>query len=206
MRDGAAALACIAALAACAHEPPRADAPAPKAEAPGPKTGAPAPKADAATRTETPTPAAASPLAPFGWFAELSGSCWKGDHPDGRTSDTQCYLSQYERLMRGSIKVSTVHLGVTTTVFEGDAVFAWDARRQVVAYTQWGTGGTYALGEMRRNGEALVFINRLPDGNDAGVRSVWQRAGPDGFRVGRERKDESGAWKEFLAVDYHRVR
>ena len=45
------------------------------------------------------SPPPAHPLAGFGWFAELGGACWQGDHPGGRTSDTQCYLAQFERLM-----------------------------------------------------------------------------------------------------------
>ena len=30
--------------------------------------------------------APANALAGFGWFAELAGSCWKGEHPDGKTA------------------------------------------------------------------------------------------------------------------------
>jgi hypothetical protein len=56
-----------------------------------------------APRAEAVPSAPVGPLAGFGWFAELAGSCWKGEHPDGKTSDTQCSLAQYERLRRGSI-------------------------------------------------------------------------------------------------------
>jgi hypothetical protein len=148
-------------------------------------------------------PAAGGPLAGFGWFAELAGSCWKGDHPDGKTSDTQCYLAQYERLMRGSIKATR---DATQTVFEGDAVFAVDpGEGKRVVYTQWGYGGVYTTGEITFEGDTLVFRNRQLDGTQSSVRSIWRRTGADGFRVTRERKDDSG-WKEFLTVDYRRVR
>ena len=164
-------------------------------QSPGPsETTSPAAPAQAAR------PPAGGPLAPFGWFAELAGACWKGDHPGGERSDTQCYLAQYERLIRGSIKIS--HGGMV--VGEGDAVFAFIPAKGHVVFSQWGTGGTYSTGHVKIEGETLVFLNQNPDGTDQGVRSVWHRTGPDGYRVVRERKDESG-WKEFLAVDYRRV-
>ena len=152
-----------------------------------------------------PQAAATGPLAGFGWFAELGGSCWKGDHPDGKTSDTQCYLAQYERLMRGSVKI--VREGSAQPAFEGDAVFAVDpAGGRKVVYTQWGYNGVYATGEITFEGDALVFRNRMPDGTEAPVRSVWRRTGPDGYRVARERSAGDKGWDEFLAVDYRRVR
>ena len=54
-------------------------------------------------------------------------------------------------------------------------------------------------------GDTLVFRNRLADGMPAPVRSTWRRTGPDGFRVVRERAGPEG-WKEFLAVEYRRLR
>ena len=160
---------------------------------------APAPSSPPAPAQSAP-PAAGGPLAPFGWFAELAGACWKGDHPGGDTSDTQCYLAQYERLIRGSIKISRGG----RVVGEGDAVFAFLPAKGYVVFSQWGTGGSYSTGHVKIEGETLVFLNQNPDGTDMGMRSVWHRAGPDGFRVVRERKEESG-WKEFLAVDYRRL-
>jgi hypothetical protein len=149
-----------------------------------------------------PSPPASNALAGFGWFAELGGACWQGEHPGGKTSDTQCYLAQFERLMRGSIRV----MRDGGTVAEGDAVFAVDpAGTGKVVYAQWGTGGTYATGELTFEGDTLVFRNRLADGRQAPVRSIWRRTGPDGFRVVRERAGPEG-WKEFLAVEYRRMR
>jgi hypothetical protein len=156
-----------------------------------------------------PAPSASAPSGPlvatFGWFAELAGSCWTGAYPDGTTSDTQCYLAQYEHLLRGSIKM--YRAGSPQPSFEGDAVFSRDtAGSGKVIYTQWGTGGIYATGEIAFEGDTLVFRNRQPESGElAPVRAVWRRTGPDSFRVTRERSDDTG-WKEFLVVDYRRVR
>ena len=168
-----------------------------------------APPAPVSAPAASPLPSAApaqNPLAPFGWFAELSGACWKGVYPDNASSDTQCYLAQYQSLMRGTIKGEHTTAGISRTNFEGDAVFAYDPGKGRVLFTQWGWGNTYGTGEILVEGARLVFQNFLSDGSPSKLRSVWTRAGPDGFRVVRERKGDDGAWKEFLAVDYKRVR
>jgi hypothetical protein len=153
---------------------------------------------------QPPAPAKGESLAGFGWFAELVGSCWKGDHPGGTGSDTQCYTLQYERVIRGTIEVASRGPGGAET-FRGDSAFAADPSRKRVVYAQWGSTGALASGEIGFEGEALVFVNRTADGAPPTVRSVWRRAGADGFRVTRERKDEAG-WKPLFDVEYRRVR
>jgi hypothetical protein len=139
--------------------------------------------------------------AAFGWFPELAGSCWKGDHPDGRTSDKQCYRVQYGGLLRGTIEISREG----RSVFEGEGVFAVEAGSRHVAFAQWGGGGTYATGEMTLEGDRLVFRNRDPDGSLLKVRSAWRRTGPDSFRVTRERDVPEKGWTPILEVEYRRV-
>ena len=143
-------------------------------------------------------------LAPLGWFATLAGSCWRGEHPDGRTSDTQCYELQFGRVMRGTIKVAVVRDG-GTSLFEGDSVFAPDAASNRVLYTQWGSNASYGTGEMVAEGEVLRFQNRPRDGTEARVRFLWTKVDADSYRVMRERRDDSG-WKEDVPVVYRRVR
>jgi hypothetical protein len=168
-----AAIVAVAGLAACAQEPPRADPPS----------------------------VAAQSLAGFGWFAELAGSCWSGTRSDRVTLDTQCYLPQYQRLMRGSFKAEVAG----NVVFEGDAVFALDPEGSgKVVYTQWGTDGGYATGEMKVDGDTLVFHSRNVDGSEWLVRHVWRRTGPDGYRVTRERKEDA-KWVEAFTVEYKRI-
>ena len=154
-----------------------------------------------------PPPAApADPLAGFGWFAQLAGACWKGEHPDGKTSDTQCFQLQFKRVIRGTIKVESTADGTARTVFEGDSVFAVDpAAPTKVSYTQWGTTGNYTVGEMFVEGEMLRFQTRPAEGGESRVRFAWRKVDENSFRVSRERK-ESGVWKEAFAVVYKRVR
>jgi hypothetical protein len=146
----------------------------------------------------------AADLAAFGWFASLAGACWKGEHPDGGSSDTQCYEAQYGRVIRGTIKVAVVREGATT-LFEGDSVFAPDPASRRILYTQWGSNASYGTGEMVAEGEVLRFQNRPRDGGEASVRFLWTKIDADTYRITRERRDDSG-WKEDVPVVYRRVR
>ena len=155
------------------------------------------PKAEAKPAAEAKDEA---PLAGFGWFADLAGSCWTGTR-DKLTVDTQCYLAQYQRLMRGSIKSEVAG----NLLFEGDAVFAINpAVPGKVTYTQWGTGGAYATGEMTIEGDTLVFQSRNADGSEWVQRHVWRRVNAETFRVTRERKEDA-KWVEQFTVEYKRI-
>jgi hypothetical protein len=143
----------------------------------------------------------AGPLAPFRWFADLAGSCWAGSH--AKTTQTLCYLPQYERLIRGSIKVTESD----KVTFEGDAVFAvdpGDKDQKRIVYAQWGSGGLYSTGDIVFEGETLFFNTRLPDGTVAPARHVWRRADADTFKVTREHKTDS-RWVEQFTVEYKRI-
>jgi hypothetical protein len=150
-------------------------------------------------------PAPGEALAGFGWFAELVGSCWRGEHPGGSGSDTQCYTLQFDRVIRGTIEVTSKGPGGSPHTFKGDSAFAADPARKRVTYAQWGSNGVLGSGELTFEGDALVFVNRTPDGSAAAMRTVWRRAGADGYKVTRERRDEAG-WRPVFDVEYRRVR
>lgn len=144
-------------------------------------------------------------LAGFGWLAQLAGACWRGEHPDGRTSDVQCFTTQYDRVLRATIRITIAPPGRPPATFEGDSVFAVEPSKDHVVYTQWGSNGKYGTGVMVAEGERLRFQNRLPDGAESSLRHVWQRIDADSFRVTRERRD-GDTWKEQFSVEYRRVR
>jgi hypothetical protein len=144
-------------------------------------------------------------LRPFGWFAELIGSCWTGDYPDGRTSDTQCYSSQYGRVLRGTIELQGVHNGRAVASFEGDSVYAWNPKAKRIDYTFWANDGTYGTARAYLEGEAIVHISdRPPDSKAPEIRSVWRRIDADTFEVTREKKS-ADSWERVFSVRYRRV-
>jgi hypothetical protein len=142
-----------------------------------------------------------SPLAAAGWFATLAGACWRGEHPSGKSSDTQCYETQYGRYIRGTIKVQD---DKGTLLTEGDSVFAPDSKSGRIAYSQWASNGSYGTGEMAVDGPVLRFQHRQAEGA-ARIRFTWSRLDADSFRVSRERRLDDGKWKEEFGVVYHRV-
>lgn len=145
---------------------------------------------------------AASPLAPFGWLAELAGSCWTGTDAEGRTTDRQCYSTQYERFLRGTIEI---HAGSATgkSAFEGDSIFFHDAARDRLVYSYWASTGHVGRAEAWFDGTRLVFPPADEGDGPAATRSTWDRLDTDSFRVTRERRDGDG-WSPTMTVVYRR--
>jgi hypothetical protein len=145
---------------------------------------------------------APTPLAAFGWLADLAGSCWIGTDADGRTTDRQCYSTQYDRFLRGTLEI---HAGSATgrSAFEGDSVFFHDAARDRLVYSYWASTGHVGRAEAHFEGPRLLF----PPADDGGVavatRSTWDRLDADSFRVTRERRDGE-AWSPTMTVVYRR--
>lgn len=144
---------------------------------------------------------AADAMSPFKWMRGLAGACWKGDHPDGKTSDTQCWQVQFNRFLRGTIKVSA-----GPAAFEGDGLFWWDAKNNKVGYTQWASNGFVHSSEAAFEGDKLVFLDRPKAGtSEVNGRAVWSRVDANTYQVSRELRDGPN-WKPQFAVLYKRTR
>jgi len=153
-----------------------------------------------AAAAQAPQPAA-DPMGPFKWFGGLAGACWKGDHPDGKTSDTQCFQKQYNRFVRGTIKIAS-----GPNVFEGDSLFWWDAKNNKVGYTQWASNGFVHTSEAAFEGDKLVFLDRPKAGTtDVNGRAVWTRVDANTYQVSREQRDGPN-WKSQFLVVYKRTK
>jgi hypothetical protein len=148
-------------------------------------------------------PAGADPLARFGWLRDLAGHCWSGTYGDGKTSDTQCYKTQWGHFLRGTITLTGAHQGQAVSDFKGDSVFAWSRKKERIVYTNWSSDGGYGGGEAFFVGAALVFPEPRKEGQPE-TRTRWTRLGPDAFQVVREQRQGEG-WKELLKVVYRRV-
>lgn len=148
---------------------------------------------------------AESPPPRFGWFSDMVGACWTGRYPDGKTSDTQCYTTQYGLFLRGTIKLQGVHGNKPVQDLEGDSVYAWDEKDKKIRYSFWANDGTYGTAEAYLDGELIVFpVSDPSDSTKLIGRSVWRRIDGDTFTVTRERSKE-GAWTEQFKVTYSRA-
>ena len=137
----------------------------------------------------------------FGSFGTLAGSCWKAEHADGKTSDTQCFETQYGRFIRGTIKV---YEGAPLLV-ESDSVFAVDAKSGQIVFTQWAANGNYGSGVITvENASVLTFEPQPVAGPRGEVRYRWIKTSADSFRAIRQRLN-GGNWNEENSVVYKRV-
>lgn len=142
------------------------------------------------------------PLAPFGWFKDLAGSCWSGKHADGRPSDTQCYSVQYGRFLRGTIELGIQQAGRPAQTLQGDSVYAWNPQAKQAQYSLWASDGSYATGAMYIEAENVIFPPTNPDAANA-TRFVWTRIDADSYVVAREKR-QGRAWSKVSEVTYRR--
>jgi hypothetical protein len=146
----------------------------------------------------------AEPLARFGWFADLVGSCWAGEFPDGKTRHSQCYTAQFDHFIRGAAELSGDQQGQFVRQFGGDSVFAWDESANRMIYYIWGSDGSHGRLEAFYEGEEIVFpVASKKDPRVITHRSVWRRLNPETFEVRRE-IPEAGSWKTTLRVVYRK--
>jgi hypothetical protein len=147
--------------------------------------------------------AADTPLARFGWFADVVGSCWEGRFPDGKTLHTHCYTSQFGQFIRGTATLVGEHDGHPRQ-FEGDSMFAWNDKDRRIDYYIWGSDGSHNRLEAYYNGEELVFpVASKKDRSTVVFRSVWRRIDASSFEVRRE-VPADGGWKTEFTVRYER--
>lgn len=143
-------------------------------------------------------------LKPFGWLATLTGSCWVGSLPDGKVTDTQCYETELDRFLRGTITIgdSVPQIGKPSG-FRGAAIFAWNSKENRIDYWQWASDGSYRAAEARFEGDMVIFPMPRRTAESPQERTVWSRIDQSSFRVVRERQDGQ-AWTPTVTVVYRR--
>lgn len=147
--------------------------------------------------------AASLPPGHFGWMADLAGACWRADYPDAKTTDTQCYSTQYDRYLRGTIEIRSGAPGART--YRGDSTFVWDPETAGMRFHYWSSEGNNGVSQgMIRDG-AIIFTN--PPSTDAAKparRSVWSRVSPDSYRVTLQQNESEAGWRDVRSVTYSR--
>lgn len=145
------------------------------------------------------------PLEHFAWLQQLAGSCWTGQHPDGRTRDTQCFNVQFGRFIRGTTRLSELRAGKWEQRFEGESVLAWDNANRRISYWYWTSTGAFGPAEAYFEGPQLHFpASRKPGANAIEVRMTWSRIDASSYRVSRQKRT-GGEWKEMFTVVYKRA-
>lgn len=133
-------------------------------------------------------------------LAFLAGSCWTGTFPDGRKTDTHCFEWVYDRHFLRDRHV--VRGGKQP--YEGETMYAWDAKGGHIVFTYWASSGGYSVGELHVRGNDLVFPERhVRGGRSVEIENIWRRTGADTYEVVvREKAD--GDWRVLWTMTMRR--
>ncbi|MCE9594308.1 MAG: hypothetical protein K8S98_08940 [Planctomycetes bacterium] len=151
---------------------------------------------------QAPATPVVTPLAQLAPFAPLIGGVWSAPF-NADVHDEQ----QFEWVYGGKF-VRNVHQVKTKdgkVVYEGETIYAWDARDSKIAAWYWNATGGFIDGEARWDGAHMEFEgdNHAGATQTERVRSVTELGRDEWTRTGYFWKD--GAWVEQGKRTYRRV-
>jgi hypothetical protein len=132
----------------------------------------------------------------------LVGSCWTGTFPNSQSTDTHCFEAVYDgkfirdrHVVRGAAKP-----------YEGETIYAWDAKRKAIVYTYWASDGGLSTGTAAPDSAGnLRFTEDYagPEGAQA-LENLWARQGDGGFEIRVTEKKDGRAeprWRMSMRRD-----
>lgn len=138
---------------------------------------------------------------PLGALDFLTGSCWKGTFPDGKTTDTHCF-----EWLFGDKFVRDRHLTEGgDTPYAGETLYAWDPKEKIVRYTYWNSSGGVSTGTILvdRDGTLRFPESYVSKGRTLEMNNVWRKTGTDEYTVVVTQKNE-GKWVEAWRMTLRR--
>jgi hypothetical protein len=135
------------------------------------------------------------PNGAYGWMRTLAGACWSATTPNG-LRDTQCYHTQYDRFLRGTIEIASPD-GIPP--YRGDSLLVWEATEARIDFLYWGSSSRHGRMIGRIEAGRIVFAT------DAGTpnRTVWTQIDPDSFEVVQQQRNGE-TWVDTLTLRYRR--
>jgi uncharacterized protein YndB with AHSA1/START domain len=118
-----------------------------------------------------------APLAPL---AFLVGHCWQAEVGQRRI-DTHCFESLY-----GGRFVRDWHRVGGGATYEGETIYAWNARTRRVEYTYWASDGGVSRGSLVAHDGLLDFgedVNRRSNGSEVRIATTWRPSGDTAYDV-----------------------
>ncbi len=130
----------------------------------------------------------------------LVGSCWKGNFPDGRTTDEHCFEWMYDKKF-----IRDKHVVRGGAPYQGETVYGWDPVAKQPTYTYWSSEGFIITGKVVYSPDGIVFPSQYStDKGVVEIKAVWTKVGTDGYRVQQNQKAD-GAWKVQWTMALTRV-
>lgn len=135
----------------------------------------------------------------FGPLEFLVGSCWVGTFPDGKQTDEHCFEWVFDRKF-----IRDRHVVRGATPYEGETLYAWDAKAKALQYWYWNSAGELVQGRVQYTPEGVVFpsVWHSPKG-EVEIKAVWKRSGEDAYRVWNGRRD-GAEWKTMWEMELRR--
>jgi hypothetical protein len=130
----------------------------------------------------------------------LVGNCWTGKFPDGKQTDTHCFEWVYDRKF---IRDRHVVRG-GTSLYEGETIYAWDAKEKRVGYWYWSNTGLTVTGTVEYKPDSIVFPSSYStEEGRVELNVVWTRPSADVYHVVQQQRVADG-WKTLLVMDLKR--
>jgi hypothetical protein len=102
-----------------------------------------------------PATSAGNPAGKLDAFAPLIGRDWTAPLPAGNLTDTQRFDWMYgKKFIRNTHAVKTSKGEV---VYEGETVYAWDARSRRIVWWYWNASGGYLEGTVSIGGDGTII-------------------------------------------------
>jgi hypothetical protein len=144
---------------------------------------------------DAPAPSLAPPLRPL---AFLVGSCWRGEFPGGRATDTHCFTPVY-----GGAFVRDRHVVAgAARASAGESLYRWDPAGRRIRFEYYASDGSYGAGSVVPTEDGLSFPDQAyveADGAPLILRSRWTRNAADALLVVNEAR-QGGAWRELWRI------
>jgi hypothetical protein len=139
---------------------------------------------------------------PFEAMSFLAGSCWKGAFNDRPSvTDEHCF----EWLYDGKFLQDKHVVRGDSIPYEGQTLFAWNAKEKKIVYWYIAVPGFYSTGYVDAKDQKIMFIDDLHAASGRrDLRSVWERTGPDAFLV-HTQDHTGGNIKELWSMEMRRV-
>jgi len=117
----------------------------------------------AVSAQEKPAPPAGAAAGKLDAFAPLIGRDWTSPLPKGNLTDTQHFEWMYgKKFVRNTHAVKTAKGEV---VYEGETVYAWDARSSRIVWWYWNASGGYLEGTVSIGADGAINTEGQNHGN-----------------------------------------
>ena len=142
-----------------------------------------------------------SPIPQLQPFAQLVGTTWVGEFPDGKALDEQEFEWVFGgRFLRNVHRVKTLD---GTVVYEGETIYAWDPKRESIVWWYWNTTGGHIVGTMASTDAGWLFEgeNHAPPPQPERVRGMFRLTSDREWQSVQYFPSDDG-WKERFTITF----